>query len=272
MTLPYRIVWVDDSPAWVDSALPDVEEFLEELGYVIQAQRHESAEGLAVDLAQADVDLIVVDFNLEGGNGNDLINELRDLNNFKEIVFYSQTPLPVDRLDGVFRCTRDDAVETIKRVIQNSLHKLSDLGVVRGLVIATAIDLEMKIEEILVGLLGDGGELFETRVLNKGFLQLQSKVSFLCGVVKDRVKKLEGAEKRDLQAAQEILTTFDKEVVRRRNSLAHAKRREENGEVVLAGFGPEKDAVFDAKWVAELRKNLEKHGKNLDVVSKLLAQ
>lgn len=276
MTLPYRIVWVDDSPDWVESARVDVEEHLVDLAYDPKIEVFETGEGVEKRCADGDVDLIIVDYQLHEKNGDKLIGDLRESGNFTEIVFYSQAPLADlprgDAINGVFRCQRDDAGEMILRVIDNTLHKMRDLGVVRGLVIATAIDLEMKIEEIMVSAFGDGGELLQTRILEKGWIEFKNKSDFLNGLVKDLMKGLDAGERREgLEAVRNILNGFDKEIVAPRNLLAHARRVEKDGKPALEGRGSAKGKFFNDDWIAEVRENLVKHKKNLERLEELLA-
>ena len=174
MTMSYRILWVDDTTDWVESAKGRVEDFLREQGYEPTIDVYESGEEIEAQCAATDLDLIVVDYNLATEKGDEVIARVRSAGFFTEVVFYSQSP---DKMiqdapfqDGVFRCDRGSAAETIEHVIEVTLHKLRDPSVVRGLVIATAIDLEVKIEDLMVTAFADSGALFRRRIIRETIL------------------------------------------------------------------------------------------------------
>ena len=275
MTLSYRIIWVDDTPDWVDSVKSEITEHLEDMGYEPNVEVLEQGDDLEQRCTGADLDLIIVDYNLPKENGDVLISKLRGAGNFTEIVFYSQDQPSqnlIGVMDGVFHCQRDGAVETIKRVVDQTLHKMKDLGVVRGLVIAAAIDLEVQMEELMISVFGKKGTLFRKRVLEKQLFDFAKKSAFLQGTVKDRIGECDGnGLKKELEDAKRILSEFDKEVVDHRNILAHSRRVERDGKIVLEGINTRtKQVSFDEEWLATMRANLRKHQENLDALERLL--
>ena len=276
MTLSYRILWVDDTPDWVNSVKGRVEEHLRDEGYQPAIDVYESGDEIEQQCAATDLDLIVIDYNLPTEKGNEVISRVRGAGYFTEVVFYSQAFDQMDRdtpfQDGVFRCARGDAAETIERVIDVTLHKLRDASVVRGLVIATAIDLEVKIEDLMVTAFAESGPLFRKRILEKPFwLDFKKKLDFLTGYVKDRIKEYEdGEEKATLQAAKDILVHFNEEVIDTRNRLAHAKSVERNGRFMLEDRRGNM-AEITPEWVANVRTDLQRHRDNLENLEKLLS-
>lgn len=277
MKLNYRIIWVDDSLDWVESVLDEIKEHLEEAGFEPDIKVLESGEKLGDQYDKADLDLIIIDYKLPGDDGDLLISKIRNSGNFTEIVFYSQegqTRSFIGPVDGVYHCHRDGAVEIIKKVIDLTLHKLKDLGVVRGLVIASAIDLEVRIEELIVLDFGEKGAMLRDRALGKTWFDCGKKSAFLQGIVKDRVFKCEQGEiKEQLESAKKILNEFDKEVVDHRNILAHSRRIEKEGQIVLEGINSRtKKIKFNAEWLNAMRANLRKHQENLDTLEQLLTE
>ncbi len=205
MNPSYRIIWVDDSPSWVDSVKEDIVEYLKLSGYEPEITVLDDGDGLVERCRSADVDLIIIDFRLPQKNGDALISEIRGSGRFTEIVFYSHEQLkgqnfPV--MNGVFLCQRDEAVETIKRVIDLTLHKLRDIGVVRGLIISEAIDLEVMIEELVISEFEEKGGLLRERIVDKSFLDFETKWKVLHSAVEARIKKCESVDlKGKLEAA-----------------------------------------------------------------------
>lgn len=224
MKLEYRIIWVDDTPAWVDSVIDEVRNHLRDAECEPIIEILEQSDGVVDKCREQDFDLIIVDHNLPGVQGSVLISEIREAGKFTEVVFYSQdrpSQELIGVIDGVFHCQRADAPQKIKSVIDLTLHKLKDLGVVRGLVIASAIDIEVRLEQLIVRLFGESGTLFRERVLDKNFLDCAKKYMFLQGAVKDMLVTMKtGDAKNKLEAAKAILTTLESEIIENRNILA----------------------------------------------------
>ena len=110
--MSYRIVWVDDTTDWVDSAKGRVEDYLREQGYEPTIDVYESGDEIEEQCAATDLDLIVVDYNLSTEKGDEVISRVRHAGIFTEVVFYSQAPDQMAHSsfqDGVFRCARGDA-------------------------------------------------------------------------------------------------------------------------------------------------------------------
>ena len=160
----------------------------------------------------------------------------------------------------------------IEHVIGVTLHKLRDPSVVRGLVIATAIDLEVKIEDLMVAAFADSGTLFRRRILEKPFwLDFKKKLDFLTGHVKDKLNACEDEEqKRALQTAKAILDRFSQEVIDTRNRLAHAKSVERDGRIILEDH-PRSKGDINLEWVAKVRTDLQRHRDNLENLERLLS-
>lgn len=275
MNLNYRIVWVDDTQGWVQSVEPYITEHLKENGYEPKIDFFENGADLENKCAETDLDLLIIDYHLPGENGDELISKVRRSGSFTEIVFYSQSwPSVKDfsAMDGVFRCERDDAVDRIKSVIDLTLHKLKDLGVIRGLIVTEAIDLEIKIEEMIVLMFEEKGEYFRTRVLDEVWCDFGKKSGFLNGILKDMIKRCdEDSRKEELKKIKEVFNEFDKEVIDHRNILAHSRKTEKDGKIVLEGVNSRtKNIQFDRNWLDSMRANLKKHKANLSELEKLL--
>ena len=268
MKLEYRIIWVDDTPAWVDSVIDEVRNHLRDAECEPIIEILEQSDGVVDKCREQDFDLIIVDHNLPGVQGSVLISEIREAGKFTEVVFYSQdrpSQELIGVIDGVFHCQRADAPQKIKSVIDLTLHKLKDLGVVRGLVIASAIDIEVRLEQLIVRLFGESGTLFRERVLDKNFLDCAKKYMFLQGAVKDMLVTMKtGDAKNKLEAAKAILTTLESEIIENRNILAHSRQVIKDGKVVLKGINKKTSHVtFDTQWLTTMRSNLRKHLRNL---------
>ena len=76
-------------------------------------------------------------------------------------------------------------------------------------------------------------------------------------------------KRQTLQAANDILVHFNKEVIDTRNRLAHAKSVERNGRLMLEVRHGNRDDITP-EWVANVRTDLQRHRDNLENLEKLL--
>jgi len=277
LTIEYQIVWVDDSPDWVASVIGEIRDYVNDHGFAPNIKTHTNSEGFLDRCSSVDVDLIIVDFNLsEATDGSRLISELRTTGVFKAVVFYSQdgpSSRQMGATDGVFYCTRDDAVDKIKRAIDLTVHKLRDLDVVRGLIIASTIDLEAKLEELMITVFGDRGTLFQEKVLEKGLYDFEKKMKFMQSHFKDLVSKAGASKKTELNAISKKLRTFGKDVVDQRNILAHVRKTTWDGKTELKGMNDRtKKIIFDEDWLSDTRRKIREHRENLENIEAVLGE
>lgn len=267
MAIEYRIIWVDDTPDWVDSVIGEIEDHIRELEFEPLVDRFSSGEGFIESCSSVDIDLIIVDYNLPAEKGNTLISNLRSTGVFNEVVFYSQDRPPESLLgpsDGVFRSMREDAVDKIKHVIDLTVHKLRDIEVVRGLIIASTIDMEVQLEEIMMLIFGEKGLYFQEKVLEKHVYDFEKKVKFVTSHFNDLAKEADGEAKLNLQAIAAMFGKFAKEVIDNRNILAHSRKTMDGEKMVLKGINNRtKEIVFDKEWLSNTRKLFSTHISNL---------
>src|SRR5690606_4374076 len=97
-------------------------------------------------------DLLIVDFQLDGRNGNELIQTVRDYGDLTEIIFYSQENdhyASITNSDGVHCTSRDDAPGYIGQVLRDFSNRCKNVGFMRGIIITEAIDVENQITRII---------------------------------------------------------------------------------------------------------------------------
>ena len=276
MSIDYQILWVDDAPDWVESIQDPIKSHLEEKGYDPKIELKES--GAEVDTSKlTHIDLIIIDCQLPGANGDELIKRIRDMECLTEIVFYSQEAIDSsDRLDGIYYSTRDEVDELIKKVIDETIKKAQDITLVRGFIIAEAIDVENILEECMAKVFGDKGELFSEKVINAKppVYDAFKKFKFVQEIVKDR-KGNSGqgtAQHEELSDIENTMNDLAREVFDQRNILAHSKRKIDNdGSTKLEGISKEtREIVFNREWLSSARKNISKHKENLEKLKQIL--
>jgi len=303
MSLEYNILWVDDDienllDPDISTLKNDIENYLEKLGYIPSIQTFEDINSAKSKLFQTNFDLILSDYNMDGGNGDVLIKEIRGGNIYTEVLFY--TGQAQQQIENIAKSLFADRVsfhnlksddrnnkefkEKIIWLIDQTLKKLQELNAVRGLVMAETSRLDRIIEDIIINYFNsdDGNkETLKEYILNKikeslksnfsgDDLKISSKTEL--EIVKSRIfdayKKSQTLQK--LIALKNIDGNFkhedyNKNVIKTRNELAHAKSLIKEGKEVLLiekGEGIE-EKEFRQEDIVEIRKNILKYDKIL---------
>ncbi len=276
MSIEYKILWVDDSTDWVESIEGSIISHLEEKGYAPEITLEESGAG--VDTSKlADIDLIVIDYQLPGPNGDELIRQIRKEECLTEIVFYSQDPItPPEHFEDMYYETRDAAEELIKKVIDETIKKTADITWVRGFIIVAAIDIENILEEFMADVFDDKSNIFLDRVINAKppVYNAYDKFRFVKRIVKDRISdEQEGTDRyQQLKDIDIIMNKLTEEVFDQRNIFAHSKKKiNDDGSTTLEGINKKKPKIdFNQEWLSSVRKDILKHKENLNRLKKIL--
>ena len=276
MSIEYKILWVDDSPDWVESIEESIKGHLEEKGYDPEIELKESGDNL--DISElTKVDLIIIDFRLPNINGDKLIKEIRNKECLTEIVLYSQEAFtPSEHFDGIFYATRDEAEELIQKVIDRTINKAQDVTLIRGFIIAEAIDVEIILEECMAKVFGDKGELFTEKVINAkpSVFSANEKYVFVKRVVEGLIKdEQEDATRRtELENIEKAMKKLPDEIFEPRNILAHSKKKiNDDGSTTLEGVNRKIPKIeFNQEWLSSVRKDIAKHKENLMQLKEIL--
>lgn len=114
---------------------------------------------IAEDIFQDEVDLILVDWDLGGGvHGEDVISKVRQVTQYKDVVFYSaQTPAADLRrlafekgLEGIYCASREGLVDEVVGVFESLVKKVLDLDHTRGIVMGATSDIDHLVNTCLV--------------------------------------------------------------------------------------------------------------------------
>lgn len=160
MRLKYRILWFEDDEEVVDDQIgPVIKDYLIELGFQLEIVHHLNGEKLADLIKDRNYDLIVTDLNLgEYETGEELIDQIRQGNILTEVLLYSANTTELNNIiankgwveRASFCVGLGNLNEKIEEIINLTIRKNQDVNNTRGLVIAETIDLEKKIEKILL--------------------------------------------------------------------------------------------------------------------------
>ncbi len=287
MQIEYRIVWIDDSPAWVDSIVPSIEEHLGSLDFVPVIERFDNGESIVANGIRDDVDLVALDYRLPGVNGDQIITSIRERENFTDVVFYSQEVDPNELLDeygGIYRCPRSDVEDTMRQVITEATKKLSEISVYRGRILAEMIDLENEVDRILIELFGEYGALIRAKFIDKPVnLEFGKKVQLVQSMLKDVARQCNslrgggGENERMLSrvsALKAVLAGFFADIIDQRNMLAHVRpAKREDGVAYLRSInGSAKDIELTDAWRGGIRDAITKHRENLESIQLMVPE
>ncbi len=156
MNTRYKILWIDDSPDFIDLTQELIEETVRQNNMtpelVIYSEyeeyQHRELDGFDKDIFNL-YDQIIIDYALSGTTGEIIIRDLRRRNIFTDIVFYSSNYETMrdnlkqsDQLDGVFCASRENLTSAIDRVIKKNLKREYNIANIRGLIMDSTSDFD----------------------------------------------------------------------------------------------------------------------------------
>lgn len=294
MSLNYKILWVDDEIDTIQEfdIHSEIKDYLQELGFIPHVDCFEDTSAAKNAIKSEKYDLILSDYNMDGGNGDELIKEIRDSKIFTEILFYSAQVSPGEKasklyLDRIsyFQLVDDRGYKKLKEriiwLIDQSIYKLQEIESLRGLVMSETSLLDSKVEEILLSYLENENEKtkkLRTEIIKKikksaidnqkHSEKLDEKTNI--EIVKERlfdadkkaraIKNLLEIEKHEIGIV-DFYSSYKQDVLDVRNDLAHAKVEFKNGieYLIITRKTEEIPTEFDSGKCIELRKNLLKY-------------
>lgn len=280
MTLQYRIHWIDDSPDWVKPVRQEIEDHLEELSLAPEITFADQGDDIGTIIKIENIDLLIIDHKLPNKNGDEIIKIVREYGELTEIIFYSEDgpPQTTQSVWSGVRCiSRGDASGEIKNAIAGFYSRSQNIALMRGVIIAEAIDVENKLTEIIRKLFDNKADLFQAKVLDKAILDFEKKRMLVKSCLKDRL----GEEKRknpqdsskisELEKFGEGLEDLKKEIIDQRNILAHSEKSIDNeGRLTLKGLNFTGKIIFNNVWINKVRNNIRKHRAYLQDLSDLI--
>lgn len=202
MRLTFNILWFEDTPSITDGIIEPVRDHLHEQGYSLNiVEILKDSTGLheiiqSVNDKRLDVDLILMDYNLAGGEkGDKLIETIRRGELLTDIIFYSEHRGFRDKiglLDGIYTTDRDELEEKTILVSDHILKKALDLPNLRGLVMSETSELEELMRQIILA-------------------TLEEEVLFTPGKIrKDIKRRLQGSLKGNKKKIEQLIVEGEK--------------------------------------------------------------
>jgi len=161
MRLDFNILWVEDQPERVNAQLERIERTMRNEGFKLQTKFASSVEGakdhLGDDIFRDHVDLVLMDFELAGeANGGEGLEVVRDLCQFKDIIFYSANTtanlkeiVSEKDISGVFCTSRSGLPDTVVGVFEMLVKKVLDIDHSRGIVMGATSEIDDFVNQAL---------------------------------------------------------------------------------------------------------------------------
>ncbi len=226
MRLDFNVLWVDDQPNAISSQITPIKAQMADEGFRFNPTLCKSIAEIktliAGDVFQDEVDLILVDWDLGGGvHGQDVIEHVRQVAPYKDVVFYSaRTPAADLRgiacsrgLEGIYCANREELVSEVLGVFESLVKKVLDLDHTRGIVMGATSDIDHMIHTCLAQIeakLDDNGK---KKLVGQAIKRVKERV-------KDIAKK--GAE---LETAASVTTILEAHMIFGANDRLRMLRR-----------------------------------------------
>jgi hypothetical protein len=225
----------------------------------------------------------------DGDKGDVIINKIRSLDIYTEIVFYSASAMKELRaaihekeLDGVYCANRGDGfLLKVKDIIRLTLKKFLDLNAMRGIVMAVVSDFDEKMLNIISAYIKtinkNEASVFLLKRKNKLLSSLDAKrqkiadeqlEKFYENWVFDATHKWRAVlsiVKSAIPTLTEMTQKYELEIIKSRDRLAHvieADHPSGNGQKCLA-YG---DFIFNDETCRKILTDLKAHEENLDKI------
>jgi CheY-like chemotaxis protein len=298
MKLKYKIILFEDDKTYAESLETLLKDALKDLGFELTLIIKTNGQKLAQVITDEDIDLVLVDLNLDSGKtGGRIIERLRAGKFYKEVIFYSDQKEEFDKMvkkmgpiEGIYyQEGRRDLFKKIMKIIEITLKKIQDISNLRGLVIAETIDLEAKMDKLILKYFDlnedEKIDIFKLQILGPEFFTATKKIGLINKVCKEKIKKLNekyqrmtnGPKRRKLKERVDAFTNLNKEfkkiedeIIKIRNTLAHVKESATEKNILRSILKDYKEIKIDYEWCKTMRKNLVKHSENLDKIKEHL--
>lgn len=296
MKLKYKILWIENEKDWVESIEDQIQEYLEDLGFIYERTLIGKEEK---NIDYNNYDLILMDLNLaDQPNGAELISKIRNLGVYTDVVFYSAR---IDELkakgkekdlEGVYysgRTPETSFVNKVKAVIDSTIKKVQDLDNVRGLVMAEVSELdvrmlslidiyyiqkgsEAKTKEFKKHLVDDIEKATRKKLTSSDNCDKQCKHKWNGFTIQEIVNDFEFDASRKARAIRLIIDTekipykaknknffedYLQDMLNMRNNLAHCVSCIKDGKEILITKKGEME--FDEKKFKEIRKQIKRY-------------
>lgn len=294
MKIKYNILWVENEQDWLESIVDEIQDFVEELGFQFS---YRVASGKSEISDYNKYDLILMDLNLASEpTGDEIIQEIRNMDIYTDVVFYSASGIAAIRakgkereLEGVYYSGRNKELflGKVQGVIMTTIRKTQDLTNLRGLVMAEVSELDVMMGEILSKFLESEENLnkFHSKVtsnrektIHKWLEHPQCKKDCTLAIrkapVAEIIAKLDASQKahgvnlvlktlkatgQDLYVSPNgkgFMENYEADIIKMRNDLAHCQSIEIESDGTEILKTRKGDITFSADDFIKIRKDI----------------
>ena len=303
MNTDFNILWFEDKEEWFQSIKGEIEEYLEEMCFKPQIKYYKSVfdPSLETVIEQTNFDLIFADLNLnqddkENDKGSEAITLLRNKNILADVLFYStdgidkiRSVMKSEVFEGVYTSVRDDILfpDKAKQLIDKIVKRSEDLLNIRGMVMDNVSEFDEKLKEVIRKYLASCDEqtkaLLNTYTYEKVCKQISDNAqeaekykdnfivnaldnSFLIDSFKlsQIVNKIFKEKYKSYSPMNNFHKNYDKNILKERNKLAHAKKEPEADGVFYFIDKNGNRTDYDSCKCREIRENINIYHQLLD--------
>lgn len=299
--MQYNILWVDDrKDEFVELDYPNkLIKYVSEQFFEVSLDFYETVEDGKKAIETRKYDVIFSDYNIgDNDKGDDFISFVRNSNVNTEILFYSALnmvpKLNMDRISFYNIPTPGGnlrLLERMKHLIDLTIEKLSDLQVIRGIVMSEVSELDILMETIIhkyfvASATEEKTELFHKHITSdvEGSVKKKLSTKNLCTKqcihkwreqkIEDIIGTLEFESSKKAQSIHCILLDikgiypieqsfskdYGKDIITMRNNLAHCiSYKDGDKEVLKVKKKGAVDIVFDSELFKKIRQNIRKY-------------
>lgn len=307
MKLIYKILWIEDQmnsirgrKRVISNYIRDEKGFELEINEILTFEQFKETVGFE---SLKDYDLLLVDLNLddnESGDGNKIIEEIRNNDIYTEIIFYSShyehliNLLKENRTEGIFTSERNQIDTKAKKIIDVTLHKIQDVNNLRGLIMAEVAELDRLKKNIIQKFNKEADSDFRKYIKEDVFSKIKEDLESLKCLVKveesecshdeinleelqnnffyDSFKKSRTVNKIKNKKCNHIdfkHEDYRRDVIAKRNVLAHQKEDEDtSGKFLLYPNGSRLE--FTEEHCIQIRKDIKRYKNILEQIANKL--
>ncbi len=226
MNTMYKMLWIDDSDDYIESAQELIEDTVTQNNMIPQLTIYSKYEEYQKnELEKFDIDVfnlydqIIIDYSLSGTTGDKIIHDLRGRNIYTDIVFYSSNFETMkeelknsnEHLDGVFFSSREDVTSTIDKVIKKNLKREYSIANIRGLIMDSTSEFDYICRTTTLALFEKLSPEKQSEIISKAKMfvanaESNSKNNFSRIASKDGIKFLKAA----MESVEYVLNNKDR--------------------------------------------------------------
>lgn len=166
MNVVFKVLWFEDQVSWRPASERKLKDIIQKHNLLPEITWKKGNEKDIEDELKKDYDLILMDYELRGVTGNILIRQLRELEIYTDVLFYSgnyegmikalynisDDNSTIDPIDGVYFSgrKREELIPKLQKVVDKIVRRMQDIVSLRGVVLDNVSGFENQMQNILV--------------------------------------------------------------------------------------------------------------------------